>query len=84
MESSLRDKGASATIGKDKSLTRICSKVRDVLAPLSKVWQLVEKARAGNGPGEFDVDETATLLQQSVTLVGQTINAPTFTKEKQC
>jgi len=81
MESFLRDKGASTTIAKDKSLTRICGKVRDVLAPLSKVWQLVEKARAGNG-GEFDVDETATLLQQSVTLVGQAINAANFYRRK--
>jgi len=59
-----------------------CQQTRDILTPLSKVWELVEDARRADGNHEFDVEETALRLQQSVTLVGQAINATNFHRRK--
>jgi len=81
MESYLREK-ASYQIKKDKSLQRISTKMRDVIAPLSKIWQLVEDTRTGKNTSEFDIDMTATLTQQSITLIGQAINATNFHRRK--
>ena len=83
MEAYLKGKYRHSKVAKDKSLSRISHKIRDVLTPLTKIWQLVENARSGKNTNEkCIIEKTAMLMQQSVTLVGQAINAVNFYRRK--
>ena len=84
MENFLRGKHTPGkqAITKDKSLTRISGKIRDTLGPLSKLWQEIETSRKGKSDKQLDSEMVAKLLQQTVTLIGQAINATTFYRRR--
>uniref|UniRef100_A0A7M5WJW3 Uncharacterized protein n=2 Tax=Clytia hemisphaerica TaxID=252671 RepID=A0A7M5WJW3_9CNID len=64
------------TISKDKSLSRISNKVRDILGPLTAVWQQVEQVCSEKSDNHLiDVEELARTFQHSVLLIGQAMNA---------
>eukprot|EP00111_Clytia_hemisphaerica_P010071 TCONS_00029423-protein len=80
----LREKGSmgTKTLAVDKSISRISNKVRDILAPLAKIWQSVERARSGDENEKLDLEEVATHFQQSILLLGQALNASNFFRRK--
>ena len=83
----LRKKGnyGSRAIQQDKSVARISSKVRDILGPLAKIWQNVERARAQKDTGStpfLDLEDLALNFQHAMLLLGQAINATNFFRRK--
>ena len=88
MESFLKGKGTQGTkaLAQDKSLARITNKIRDILGPLTKIWQRVERARSPDTKDDntlsLDLDDVALNFQHSMMLIGQAINATNFYRRK--
>ena len=57
----------------DKSLSRISLKIRDVLAPLAKIWKNSDDVRAGNKTEPMNLEEVVKTFHQSILHVGQPI-----------
>ncbi|XP_066925274.1 uncharacterized protein [Clytia hemisphaerica] len=80
----LKEKGymGTKTLAVDKSISRISSKIRDILAPLASIWQNIEETRTGEDCEKIDLEEIAKRFQQAILLVGQAINATNFFRRK--
>ena len=67
----------------DASLLRLHKKARDVFAPLSKVWEIVQACKEGDfDVKDLDMDVMADHLAQTVILAGQSMNAITFHRRR--
>ena len=54
-------------ISKDKSLLRISDKIRDILGPLTTVWQQVERVRSKESDDNvIDIDELVLHFQHAI------------------
>ena len=69
----------------DMVLEKVESKARDVFAQLSKMWMYLNKiVKTGSGendsnePVEIDIEEVLKYTQQTVLLLGQTMNTITY------
>ena len=70
-------------MAKDKSIARISTKIRDILCPLTKLWQEIERARSEKDPNrKLDLEDVALKFQHTVLLRGQALNATTFYRRK--
>ena len=65
---------------KDRDLERIQNRIRDVMGPLSSVWDAVEKYRTSTDDDaeQIDVDGMADALQKSVMLLSQASNSVAY------
>ncbi|XP_077984866.1 uncharacterized protein LOC144439453 [Glandiceps talaboti] len=64
-------KGISSERGIDRSLCQVQQKILNTMAPLTKLWSDLHVAKTESASPSLDLDETLTLLDQSVLLVGQ-------------
>lgn len=59
-------------ITRERSLTRIQKLVRNILVPLSRVWEAITSLSTSYNPGTvFDAAEVRSALDKTVVLVGQ-------------
>ena len=73
----------SFEITRDKQMTRISNKLRDVYGPLSKVLHQMDAFKhSGETEMVFDHDQFSKALEQSVTLIGQTQGAINFQRRR--
>ena len=70
---------------KDGDLVRVQNRIRDVMGPLSRVWNSIENYRAAEEgeEEEMDIDMIAGQLQKSIMLLGQATNSVTYQRRMQ-
>ena len=67
----------------DASLQRLHKKIRDVFGPLSKIWEVVHAVTENLvSQKELNFNNLAELLQQTVIVLSQAINAVTFHRRR--
>ena len=68
----LEEKRKYFEITRERSLTRIQNKVRNILGPLSRVWEAITSFSTSDNPDTvFDAAEVRSALDKTVVLVGQ-------------
>jgi len=55
----------------DSTLSKTQSRISNVMGPLGKLWLNLEEVRTGKSTEELDLFECLSLVEQSVTLLGQ-------------
>ena len=55
----------------DNTLSKTQARISNVMGPLGKLWLNLEEVRTGKSRDELDLFECLTLVEQSVTLLGQ-------------
>ena len=78
MVSTWENQGKHFMADRDGDMVRIQGRIRDVMGPLSQVWNAVEEFRSGETEMGIDPDNMAELLQKSVLLLAQASNSVTY------
>ena len=82
IEDLLKEKGRK-DVTFDASLQRLHKKIRDVFGPLSKIWEVVHAVTENLvSQKELNFNSLAELLQQTVIVLSQAINAVTFHRRR--
>ncbi|XP_015770157.1 PREDICTED: uncharacterized protein LOC107348613 [Acropora digitifera] len=55
----------------DSTLSKTQARISNVMGPLGKLWLNLEEVRTGKSTEELDLFECLSLVEQSVTLLGQ-------------
>ena len=81
----LKDRRGSASnelIKQDKVLEKIQVKVRDIMGPLCRLWNIVEKAsNSSEQLVNASLDDMQKFIKQTVLMVGQSSNTVTYHKK---
>ncbi|XP_070532416.1 uncharacterized protein [Ptychodera flava] len=64
-------RGASIEKGIDRALSQVQQKLLNAMGPLARIWNNLHEVKSAEASPSLDLDETLTLLDQSVLLVGQ-------------
>ena len=71
----------SNVIPMDSIMEKFQEKLRDVLGPLCKAWDSLEKVKTSNSTEiEVPVEELITLVEKSVLLIGHTSNCISYNR----
>ena len=87
----LKDKRKNIELTFDTKLEKVQNKTNDIMGPLAKLWQSVDRYNAYQNdpdkeekeePPQLDIVEALALLEQTVLLVGQCHNSISYERRK--
>ena len=70
----LKEKNMNNSLVIDEIQRKILKRTLSVMGPLSKVWLKLENAKKSDAP-PLSLDEILSLLEQTICLLGETINS---------